>query len=341
MFLRNGWYPVIWGSEVGARPVARTVLKEPLVLFRTASGRVVVFEDRCCHRAAPLSRGKVVGEQLVCGYHGLRFAPTGACVEVPGQAHVPPGGAVRCYPAAEKWAVIWVWPGDPAKADPGTIPDLPWLDTPGWTKTPSYIHLKANYQLLVDNLLDVTHVPYLHENTLAGDPSEATTPAKTERLNDGVRVGRWLIDVNPPPIFARAGGFDGKVDRWQFVTWKPPSTVYLDIGCAKTGTGAPEGDRSQGISIWSSHLITPETETTTHYLFGYARNFRQDDPEMSKFLLEGSRAAFLQDVGMLEAQQTNLADGTIERRIDIWADAAQLQARRMLDRLIEAENVAA
>ena len=114
-------------------------------------------------------------------------------------------------------------------------------------------------------------------NTISGDPREATTPTKTERLNDGVRVGRWMIDFKPPPLFAKAGGFDGNVDRWQHATWRPPCIVYMDVGAAQTGTGAPEGDRSQGISIWSTHLVTPETETTCHYHFGFARNFQLDD----------------------------------------------------------------
>ena len=125
------------------------------------------------------------------------------------------------------------------------------------------------------------------QEDLAGDPREATTPTKTERLPDGVRVGRWMIDFVPPPLFAKAGNFTGNVDRWQFATWNPPATVYLDVGCAKTGTGAPEGDRSQGISIWSSHLITPETENSSHYMFCFARDFALGDAEMSRLLLRG------------------------------------------------------
>ena len=203
---------------------------------------------------------------------------------------------------------------------------------------PGYIHLKSNYQFLVDNLLDLTHVTYVHKNTLAGDPREATTPTKTERLPDGVRVGRWMIDFVPPPLFAKAGNFTGNVDRWQFVTWNPPATVYLDVGCATTGTGAPEGDRSQGISIWSSHLITPETESSSHYMFCFARDFAVGDAGMSKLLFEGSKATFLEDADMLEAVQMNRRGGSLEGLIDIAADAAQLQARRMLAQMIKAEG---
>jgi phenylpropionate dioxygenase-like ring-hydroxylating dioxygenase large terminal subunit len=228
--------------------------------------------------------------------------------------------------------------GEPAKADTSKIPDLYWLGDPKWTATPGYIHLNSNYQFLIDNLLDLTHVTYVHKNTLAGDPREATTPTRTERLPDGVRVGRWMIDFVPPPLFARAGNFNCNVDRWQFVTWTPPSTVYLDVGCARAGTGAPEGDRSQGISIWSSHLITPETENSSHYMFSFARDFALADAEMSKLLYEGSKATFLEDAELLEAVQANRSGGSLDGLIDIAADAAQLQARRMLGQLIDAER---
>jgi phenylpropionate dioxygenase-like ring-hydroxylating dioxygenase large terminal subunit len=337
MFLRNGWYAAIWSNDLTDRPIGRIFLNEKVVLFRNASGQVAALEDCCCHRAAPLSKGELSGEHLACGYHGLKYDTNGQCVEVPGQSIVPRGAKVRSYPLREKWGVAWIWMGDPAKADESKIPNLHWLADPGWTATPGYIHLKSSYQFLIDNLLDLTHVAYVHKKTLAGDPREATTPTKTERLPDGVRVGRWMIDFVPPPLFAKAGNFTGKVDRWQFATWRPPATVYLDVGCAKTGTGAPEGDRSQGISIWSSHLITPETEDSSHYMFCFARNFRVGDADMSRLLFEGSKATFLEDAEMLEAVQQNRRGGSLEGLVDIAADAAQLQARRMLAQLISAE----
>lgn len=338
MFLRNGWYAAIWSNDLQARPIGRTFLNERVVLFRNGGGRAAALEDCCCHRAAPLSKGEVSGDYLACGYHGLKYDINGQCVEVPGQTMIPRGAKVRSYPVCEKWGAVWIWMGEPAKADESKIPNLYWLADPAWTATPGYIHLKSNYQFLIDNLLDLTHVIYVHKKTLAGDPREATTPTKTERLPDGVRVGRWMIDFVPPPLFAKAGHFTGNVDRWQFATWTPPSTVYLDVGCAKTGTGAPAGDRSQGISIWSSHLVTPETETSSHYLFCFARNFALGDGEMSKLLYEGSKVTFLEDADMLEAVQANRCGGSLDGLIDIGADAAQLQARRMLAQMIEGES---
>jgi phenylpropionate dioxygenase-like ring-hydroxylating dioxygenase large terminal subunit len=338
MFLRNGWYTALWSHELKDKPVAKTFLDEKVVLFRTASGLPGALEDRCCHRAAPLSLGELSGEYLACGYHGLKFDRSGKCVEVPGQSEVPSGAQVRSYPVHEKWNVIWIWMGDPTKADAAKIPDMPWLSDPKWATTPGRLYVKSNYQFIIDNLLDLTHVSYVHKNTLAGDPREATTPTKTERLDNGVRVGRWMIDFVPPPLFAKAGNFTGKVDRWQFVTWHPPGTVYLDVGCAEAGSGAPQGDRSKGISIWSSHLITPESEHSSHYMFCFARDFSVNDASMSKLLYEGSKATFMEDIDLLEAVQTNRVDGSLEGLVHITADAAQLQARRMLDTMIGAER---
>ncbi len=337
-FPKNCWYTAIWSEELADKPVARTILGEEVVLFRGQNGKAAALEDRCCHRAAPLSLGAVAGDNLRCGYHGLIFDTEGRCVLIPGQDSIPASARVRSYPIVERWNVVWIWMGDPALADAGRIVELPWLDSPEWAATPSYLHLKVNAQLLVDNLLDYTHVSYLHANTIAGDPREATTPTKTERLNDGVRVGRWMIDFKPPPLFAKAGGFTGNVDRWQHATWKPPSVVYMDVGAARTGTGAPEGDRSQGISIWSTHLVTPETDASCHYHFGFARNFQIDDAAMSKMLFEGARNTFLEDKDMLEAQQKKISAGDLDNMIHINADAAQLQARRMLADLVRAET---
>src|SRR5262249_13511486 len=146
-----------------------------------------------------------------------------------------------------------------------------------------------------------------------------------------------MIDFVPPPLYAKAGNFTGNVDRWQFATFNPPSTVYLDVGCAKTGTGAPAGDRSQGISIWSSHLVTPETETSSHYLFCFARNFSVGDGAMSKQLYEGSNATLMEAADMLDAAKATGRGGSLDGLVDIGADAAQLQARRMLAQMIAAE----
>lgn len=336
-FLKNIWYAAAWSADLGTEPMARTILGEPVVLYRRADGTPVALEDRCCHRALPLSMGRIEGDNIVCGYHGLRFAPTGACVEVPGQSAIPPGAAVPSYPIVERWRTLWIWMGEPEAADETTVPELFWLDDPGWVPSPGYIHMNADYRLLVDNLLDLTHVTYIHKHTIAGDPSEGLVPVKTERDGNAVRVGRWMLDTPPPPMFAAAGGFTGNVDRWQLITWRPPSTVVLDIGSADTGTGAPEGDRSRGISMWSTHLITPETETSTHYFWSnsYQVVGKAIDPATTELSYQQIFQAFHQDWEVFGLQEENWDDRPV---IDTNQDAGAIAARAMMDHKIAAEH---
>ena len=340
-FLRNCWYVACWSHDLEERTFARTILGQPVVFYRREDGTPVALEDRCCHRGLPLSMGRIKGDDIECGYHGLTFDPSGACVRVPGQSAIPPGAEVRAFPVVEKWRTIWIWMGDPALADEAKVPNVFWLDHPDWEPAPGYSHMKANYQLLVDNLLDLTHVTYLHSRTIAADDVEALIPVTTERDGDSVRVGRWIPDIPPPPMFAAARPFAGRVDRWQFITWEAPSTVYLDIGCADVGTGAMEGDRSHGISMWSTHLITPETETSTHYHWGFARDYKLDDDSVTELLREGGRVTFTEDVDVLEIQQRTMRAMPDAPAVDINIDNAPLQARRILDELIAKEQSAA
>ena len=337
-FLKNAWYAAIWTRDLPpATPIAKIFLNEPVVLFRTEDGEPVALEDKCCHRAAPLSVGKCIGDTIQCGYHGLRFNATGACVEIPGQSKIPQNATVRSYPVIDRWNMVWIWMGEPEKADETTIPEYFWLNDDGWKSATGYIPMKGNYQLLVDNLLDFTHVTYLHKNTLSADPEEAKVPVKVVRDEKSVSVSRWIFGHNAPPLFAKAGGFDGKVDRWQTTTWLAPSTLAFDVGCAKADTGAIDGDRSQGISIWSTHLITPETDTTTHYNWAYVRNFSLEDDQMTETLHKGAKATFEEDVTMIEAQQNRLGGISFEGLIDINADNPPLQMRRIMDELIAEE----
>ena len=337
-FLKNAWYAAIWTRDLPpATPIAKIFLNEPVVLFRTEDGEPVALEDKCCHRAAPLSVGKCIGDTIQCGYHGLRFNATGACVEIPGQSKIPQNATVRSYPVIDRWNMVWIWMGEPEKADETTIPEYFWLNDDGWKSATGYIPMKGNYQLLVDNLLDFTHVTYLHKNTLSADPEEAKVPVKVVRDEKSVSVSRWIFGHNAPPLFAKAGDFDGKVDRWQTTTWLAPSTLAFDVGCAKAGTGAIDGDRSEGISIWSTHLITPETDITTHYNWAYVRNFSLEDNQMDETLHKGAKATFEEDVVMIEAQQNRLGGISFDGLIDINADNPPLQMRKIMDGLIAAE----
>lgn len=357
MFLKNYWYVAAWGHELGRDPLARTLLNEAVVMYRREDGTPVAFADRCCHRQAPLSLGRVVGDDIQCGYHGMTFDSQGECVAVPGQSTPPPGTRLKSYPITERWQWIWIWMGDPELADEADIPNIYWHDHPDWAVVGDYLHMKCDYQLLVDNLLDLTHETFLHQKTIGNEHVANTPLAKVSRgaaanlehsaLKDacqdenGVTATRWMLDIDPPPLYAKAGGFDkpgDRVDRWQIIRFEPPSHVWLDVGVAAAGTGALDGDRSKGITHTVVDAITPETDTTTHYFWTFPRNYRVKDAELDEFLHVGVQNTFYEDQEMLEGQQRNLDANPDIIDVDINADGASIQARNAVIRLLEQEQ---
>ena len=338
MFLRNYWYVAATDAEIGRKPLGRMILGDPIVLFRAEDGTPVAFEDRCLHRHLPLSMGKLVGDTLQCLYHGLRFARDGHCVYIPGQEQIPQAAKVRCYPVVERYHWIWIWLGDPALADPAAITDFHWLDDPNWGAKGAYLHVEANWQLVVDNLLDLTHLAFVHDTTIGNLALAEHAKVKVARTRDGVVVTRWIIDQEPPPTFKKVGGFQGNVDRWQIIDFTPPAFLRLDVGATPTGTGAPEGRRVGGINMRNLNAITPETETTSHYFWGQAHDFDVNNPETTNKIFEQIQTAFLQDVAVFSAQQRNLNLIRNPPQIDIAANAGAIQARRILARLYGEEQ---
>src|SRR5262245_48307638 len=341
MFLRNSWYVAASGDEAGRKPLRRVILGEPVVLFRTEDGTPVALEDRCAHRHLPLSMGKLIGDTLQCGYHGLRFDRTGACVRVPGQDLIPASAKVKTYPVVERYKWLWIWMGDPALADPSKIVDYHWLDDQNWGAKTDYLHAECNWQLVNDNLLDLTHLAFVHETTIGNMALVEHAAVRVQRTPHGVQVTRWIIDQPAPPTFVKVGGFTGNVDRWQIIDYMPPAFLRLDVGATPTGTGAPEGRRVSGISMRNLNAITPETETTSHYFWGQAHDFDIHNPATTDRVIEQIRTAFLEDVAVFEAQQRNLELVPNPPQTDINADTGVIQARRILDRLHQEEQVAA
>jgi vanillate O-demethylase monooxygenase subunit len=340
MFLRNCWYVAAWNHELEAGLLPRTLLGEPVVLFRLPDGTPVALEDRCCHRHLPLSKGRLVGDFVQCGYHGLEFDRTGACVRVPGQSRVPPGAKVRSYPVVERWRWLWVWIGAPERADPALIPDYHWNDDPDWTSYGDLYHVEGDYRLLVDNLMDLSHIQFLHATTL-GAATDVNAEIKVSRTKDNVLVSRWVLDTPPAPMYAHALATNANVDRWQNIKYTPAASVVIDAGSAIAGTGAPQGDRSRGVETYSNHFLTPETATTTHYFWHHARNFRRGDEAFTAELRRMFSTALKEDVVAIEAQQRSLAGmkggGAL---VDIASDAGALQSRRLLEERIAAEATA-
>ncbi len=336
MFMRDCWYVAAWDYELEDGLLARTILGEPVVLFRGEDGAPVALEDRCCHRHLPLSLGDKVEGALRCGYHGLEFGYDGQCVRVPGQSKVPPGAKIQSWPVVERYRWIWIWMGDPDKADPALIPDYHWNDDPDWCAYGDVYHVEGDYRLLVDNLMDLSHIQFLHATTL-GAATDVDAEISTRRDGDEVTISRWVMDTPPAPMYAHALQTNDNVDRWQIIHYRPPSYVVIDAGSALAGTGARDGDRSRGVETYSNHTLTPETEKSTHYFWHHARNFRMDDDAFTGQLREMFSSALMEDVVAIAAQQRSIDRNPGAPEIDINADHAVMHARRLLDERVAAE----
>ncbi len=340
MFVKNAWYVAAWPREVTDKPLARVICGEPVVLYRDGAGAAVALRDMCCHRALPLSLGKIVGGNIQCGYHGYTYDGTGACVDIPGQSHIPEHARTRSYPVAEKFHCVWIWMGD-APANPAEIPALWWLDHAEWKpSTPDMAHLKCDYRLIMDNVLDATHLTYVHPTTIGASSIVAFEPEIThdERV---VRISRWMLDRPPPPAYAKAGDFDGNADRWAAVEYWAPAVCVNFAGCVDVGHGGPGKDIRQSprrVELVSINLPTPAEEGACHYFFAFARAFKHDDPEIDHFFGPGMVKVFEEDFGILEAQQRMLEKYPAEKRVSTIYDRGPAMARRMLERMVEAER---
>src|SRR5882762_10056007 len=231
MFLRNCWYVAALDHElIDGKLLSRTLLGENVLLYRGESGNVIALNDRCPHRGALLSKGRLEGDGVRCMYHGIKYDGTGKCVQIPGQDMIPPKLKVRGYPVVERGHFIWVWMGDTAEADPALIIDLPYLSDPNWKGIPAYLHYDANYLLIVDNLSDFSHLAFVHTKTLGGSEEYAykSKPTAIERLEDGFRVERWHMDAPTPPYHQKVSPKPERVDRRNIARMHVPGIFFME-----------------------------------------------------------------------------------------------------------------
>lgn len=342
MWIKNAWYVAGWANELTREiPLARVFLNEPVVLFRKKDGAPVALEDRCCHRLAPLSIGRIEGDELRCMYHGLKFDGSGKCTDIPGQDRIPPSMKVRAFPIVEKQKLLWIWLGDPALAQESEILDWPYLDSPDWSYKPSYLHYKANYLLIIDNLLDFSHLSFVHENTI-GSMSLAETRAQIDQTPYGLRITR-LLDNDIPPVFVtRLRNLGDRVDRWNIYDWHARGNILaMDSGFASLGTGGHNGSRENCVQFRHLSVQTPETEKTSHYFFGHPQCLAPGNAELDEQLLKTVTTAFVEDKVMIEAQQRIIDLNPDVRMQAIAHDNALFQGRRIIEGLLDKKAIAA
>lgn len=332
----NCWYVAGFAPELdGGAFVARTYLDQPVVLWRDATGAVVALEDRCPHRLAPLSTGKVVEGAIECGYHGLRFDGSGACIFAPGQDNAPKGKGAKRFPAAEKHTLLWIWLGPAELADEALIPDLHWLDSPDWAVASGYHRFECDYRLINDNLLDLSHETYIHKHTI-GNRAVADAPVVSQVI-DGrvVRAHREMPDIEPPPMFAAVLGSTGKINRWQIAIYMAPGFNMTEAGFHPVGS-----PRESAFVHRPLHLITPETAHSSHYFWGVPRNFRIDEPEITETMRTSVYRTFDEDKALIELQDRRLRDEGMPQipQLAVNVDVAPVQGRRLLAAMIKAEQ---
>lgn len=340
-YLRNTWYMAAWDHEVGAGQLLnRTLLGEPVLFFRDTGGQVHALQDRCPHRFVPLSMGTHKGDCVQCPYHGLQFDASGACVHNPhGDGRIPRAARVRNYPLVERHSVVWIWMGEPERADPAAIPDFSCMDPARNFVGKRYLHARAHYMLENDNILDLSHIEFLHPSTL-GSSAVRSADFKLEQCGDMLWAHRQTrAEVMSDFLYEVMRLPKGEpVDRWFDVRWNAPSKLLLVAGATPTGK---ERDAGTG-DTYLPHLFTPETEASTHYWYANTlpHSVGAKGAQMVEDMADGGRQPFVEeDMPMLEAQQRAIGgrDFWDMRPILLAGDAAAIRARRILEKLIKAE----
>ena len=333
-WVKNCWQVAAYATEIGAGLLPRTFLGENVILFRDTAGSAHALIDRCAHRCVPLSRGKLLGDIVQCGYHGMRFQADGACAGVPGQATIPARATIRAYPIIEKHGFIWIWMGDPAHADPARVPDAFWFANPEWETATGYHHIAAHYQLLIDNLLDLSHESFVHQETI-GNGAVADSPVTAQLTGNRVRVHRFMPNNPPPPFYESTTGFTANIDRWHTTYYDAPGTVIIENGSMPTGTPIEHAKQRRVLNF-----ITPESATSSHYFWGVARQWERADSALTEQIRLDVIVTFDQDKVLLEAQQRELdSDPSLKAfPVTIKIDAGPILGRRLVDARLAEER---
>ncbi len=333
MFPLDRWYVAGFSWEIQEKPVARTLLNQPVVLFR-AEGKIAALEDRCAHRHLALSLGTVENGGIRCGYHGLKFSHDGRCTEVPGQTRIPNTACVRAYPVEERNHIVWIWMGRTPESQPALpAPAHPWHDDPAYQFKGDVYHYKAPYQLIHDNLLDLSHLGYVHTKTIGGNARiHVEADMKVERGEDWVRIVRHMRNSEPPPTYLEAWPFQGTIDRWQEIDFHV-SHLNIWTGGMETGTGDLADPHRPGFHMRGFHGVTPETESSSFYFWTVSSNKNPARPDMVDAIHRATAFTFEEDRVVIEEQFANIQRFPQAPMTWISVDTAPNHARRIIAQL--------
>lgn len=337
-FLRNAWYVAAWDEELGETPIARTLLGEPVVLYRDEQGSPVALRDACPHRFAPLSRGKVSEGNIQCPYHGLVFDKTGTCIHNPnGRGATPKSLTIRSYPVAVASGAIWIWFGGPEKPVVTAPPTYSFMTDPQWHSVQGYLHVLAHYELVTDNLLDLSHAEFLHP-FLASSGGYNGVEYRADQTGDRVTAFHSMPDSEMSALFNPF--FDPSVTRIDAtgdMHWEAPANMVIE-----TGAKAKNGTLDQQVTLMGAHLLTPETESTTHYFWSASRTLMTDSSELDAMLCGGITQTFQhEDEPMIRSVYERMEGKALFDLSPalLAQDEAAVRARRILSKMIAAEMV--
>jgi len=339
-FLRNAWYAICWSEELTpGKLLPFKLLDDDLTLFRRQDGSVAALFDMCPHRFAPLSKGKIVGDSVQCGYHGLCFDGAGACTHNPFSEKIPAAAKVRSFAARERDEVIWVWGGDAADADDTLLPSLPHLHTKTGSRTVRGLTpVAGHYELGNDNLMDLSHVEFLHGQAF-GTTSQADAIKTVKQEGDHVIMDWWMPNtIAAPgfdPIFETG---DALADVWLTIRWQPAASLVLEVGTSLAGVGRENGRR-----FLLTNLLTPESETSYRYLWAASRTDKIDSDIVDQVLLGVLKHAFdIDDAPMIAACTARMKGRSLwdMKPLLLETDAGAVRVRRVLADLIAKQNTA-
>ena len=337
MYLRNSWYVAAPSSEINKSLIALRILDENIVFYRTENGEPVALEDSCPHRRLPLSKGKLLNNNIECGYHGLQFDRFGQCVAAPTQNRIPPTATVRSYPTIDKWGLVWVWMGNPECSDESLILNIENYNNPDWEiTTGDSLTCACNYQFITDNLLDPSHVAWVHTTSFAAEGTD-NTDLETIETENGLIVRRWIYNQKPPPFYAPLLKFKGNCDRLQHYEVHYPCTAINKGIYVPAGKSKEFKNNEQTYIMISYHFLTPIDANNTRYHWLQHRNTDPKNKQLTAKIASGAKSAFLEDKEILEAVHVGIANEST-RHINLGLDSASLQFRRNLKKLIEKES---
>lgn len=335
-YLRNAWYMAAWSQEVGQHLLRRRILGQPILLYRGEDGEVAALTDRCPHRFAPLSAGTLEGNVVRCTYHGLAFDRGGQCVHNPFSDRLPKGATVRAWPVRERDGIVWMWAGKPEEADASLISDFGILSASGHAPIIGLMPLQAPYEFATDNLMDLSHIEFVHRGSFAGAGVIFAGDHKVVQEGDTLHSNWWMPNVPAPGHTYGAYERGMPTDHWLDMRWNAPASMLLEIGA--TPVGQP---REGGVILHQAHIITPETDRTAHYFWATTRGGGAPDPQRdagTRALME--QAFGVEDKPIIEASFANLdgQDFWKAQPVTLGIDQGGTRARRLLETMIRRER---